>query len=297
MGKFKTLYRVIPKEKVKFYKEDPSKITKLRGSEFKKFEKCKDFVYDSTKKYIHFFDSRAMAKIYCQISEEKYGEHEIVKFVFDEDYLKDHRVPCLFGTGLNGMNEEWDEYIIPFEDYDPKINFVGVLTSDENKPYPNVYALIDKKEVEFYATDLEKANGFEYKKERALAGVFKDISDRAIHLYRSKEKVGKLKKNYYDLISEPISSYKGYARFDAIERYSLNNKIYEDSMMIIPFWVDEDELSKWVIPAEGYENQYLVPLSVLKEENYIEEGKGSCGASAKGDKGEGSTFFNGIKIY
>ena len=237
------LYRAITYDHLSLYRSNPEKIPKLKGRAFSKYKKENDLIfypYQDDVKYLHFFDSREIAKQYAKSLEADVNRKTcIAMFKFDSETLKRAKTEGKFENG-DGSYSLVAEYIMPLSDYDPAKHFVGVMEVSEKTP--NVYAVLGEEECEFYATNLAAADGTEYLQDERIKQLLDaGYSERAIHLYASREKA--------------------------------EDAIAEDSHdVVIPFLIDESVLKPFEIPFGKKDKEYLLPLSQMSEANYVEEG-------------------------
>lgn len=257
------LYRSVYKKLLDSYKNNPSQIPNLEGKNFKQYKRLNPYPYESDKRYLHFFDSRVYAKQYAENTElETRDETCVLVFKFDPRVVDECRTRGKFITkrSISSSGEEYielNEYIIPADKYDPAVNFVGVLEKDSQKPEPNVYAVLPETEIEYYATNLDNANGLEYQSEEAVASKLAPESlaykERAVHLFASKKQA------------------------DAY-RIALS-KSSETRFSTVPFSIDKSLLDCCFSFSSGLgvsesvsaDKEYLMPISQMTTEHYYEE--------------------------
>jgi len=248
MSKPKYLYRTFFKKYLDAYKNNPNVIPDLEGRNFKQFKDLNPFPYEDDRKYLHFFDTRYPVKQYAEDLERELDEETCIAiFQFDDSIVEQCRTLGKFRVS-NVMCKEFNEYIIPLELYDPKKHFVGLLEPAPSTKKPNVYAILQDNQIEHYATNLSQADGFEYVFEEQVARLVEGQQKvRAVHLYSSKDEAQRV------LSADPE---------------------FEFDHDIVPFSVDSAILQQYRFNVPGSRNaHYLVPLSELSEENYVEQGK------------------------
>lgn len=260
------LYRAVFKDLVEYYKNSPNKIPELEGRHFVKFERLNPYAYEHNKRYLHFLDNRVNSKQYAESLElSTKRETCVLIFKFDPNIIESCRT-----TGKFIVKEETylspeetidlNEYIIPAELYNPAVNFVGVLEKDTNKNEPNVFAVLPESEVEYYATNLDYANGLEYTQEQEIVKLLDPESlqynERAIHLFSSQDQA----KEYLKSIKKP--EFRGE---------------------VVPFSIDQSvldccfsfETKLGVTSSTPAKKEYLMPISQMTTDYYYEEGNAS----------------------
>lgn len=237
------LYRAITYDHLSLYRNNPEKIPNLKGKAFAEYKKEHDLIpypYENNVKYLHFFDSREVAKQYAKSLEADVNRKTcIAMFKFDRAALEKFKTIGKFENS-DGSYSLVGEYIMPLSEYDPAKHFAGVMEVSDKKP--NVFAVLGEEECEFYATNLAAADGNEYlSDERVKPLLAEGYAERAIHLYSSRDDAE-----------------------DAIADGSHD--------VVIPFFVEESVLKPFKIPFSDGSDEYLLPLSLMTEENYVEEG-------------------------
>lgn len=260
------LYRAIFKDLLDDYKNNPDNIPELEGRNFLQFERLNPYPYEKDKRYMHFLDNRVNSKQYAESLEHATKRETcVVKFKFDSSVIDACRTTGKFIIKERTIVRpeetiELNEYIIPAELYNPAVNFVGVLEKDTNKKEPNVFAVLPESEVEYYATNLDYANGLEYKQEQAVVKVLDPESlkynERALHLFSSKKQA---------------------------EEYLSSIKDLDFRGVVVPFSIDQSVLNccfsfesgLGVTASSKAEKEYLMPVSMMTTDYYYEESNAS----------------------
>lgn len=294
----KFLYRSVKLEYLDLYISNPSAIPYLEGKCFKQFSHLNPYPYEDETRYMHFFDRREMAKGYAidsSINGKYAADHVVCVFQFPDEILREHRTDGLFGFYTKSGRDAYEmhnEYIIPADLYVPEFNFVGVLERSQ-LPEPNVYAVVNRAEIESYATDLSQAGGCEYLGEypyldsyvkgkldagtivhgsQKLSQMFSHMEEqpRAIELFSSKQAAINSLNSHFSYNPQSCAGWSGIKIMDVISGV---NAVFANQNAVIPFYIAPEILEQFKIgesPRGGFE--YLVPLECLSEENYFETG-------------------------
>ena len=139
------VYRAIEKNKLDLYKNSPEQIPNISGAYFIKLNEEKQNgvythrTYDEDTKYLHFFGDKEQAVTYGMgLVKSLEKDVCVIKCVFDKELLDETT-----GTGFYEVEgrpfqpasfEKRVEYAIPLENYDPKVNFVGVVEDSQQNP-------------------------------------------------------------------------------------------------------------------------------------------------------------------
>lgn len=125
-------YRAVVNDVLKCYMPggDLSKIPNLEGKNFNQGGINNDCEYLPEQKYLHFFPTLVEAKNYALALVEEYGKSaSVIGCHFDDEIINN----CTY-TGIyvvdpySNRRETLKEYIIPLEFYNPKENFVKVVS-------------------------------------------------------------------------------------------------------------------------------------------------------------------------
>ncbi len=138
-----TVYRAIYKHELHLYYENPQGIPNINGELFKKNnfgDNTRRQVdengnvtrdYEEGKKYLHFFEKEGSADLYARELRDQTNQSVcVVAFNFDRQLLEENEQIGFYSndpTLANEKKQQYVEYAIPLENFDPKQNIVGTV--------------------------------------------------------------------------------------------------------------------------------------------------------------------------
>lgn len=137
------VYRAIYKHELDLYYENPEAIPNIQGSLFKQNNSgdntrrqtdengnvTRD--YEEGKSYLHFFEKEENATVYARALRDQTNQSVcVVEFQFDKQILDENKQTGFYSndpTLPNAEKQQFVEYAIPLDQFNPKENIVGIV--------------------------------------------------------------------------------------------------------------------------------------------------------------------------